>query len=247
LTSNYKGTLIASACKGSQLEQSAIRLRNCTASWKEVERLVVHTLTVVQLEFSHNDKYLLSASRDRHFCVFEILEEGEKVSVHIISKVKAHSRIVWGCGWSYDDQFIATGSRDKIIKIWKKSPPSSTEDKKKAAHVEHFSFPTFAESITAIAWIPVLPNIFQKLYQYVLGVGLENGTISLWFANAELSCWLPLIQIQAIHSHIDAVKRLRWRTPICTNNAPPELEIQLASCSTDHSLRIFSFYFPSGK
>lgn len=68
--SNNAGTILASSCKGTQPDQSAIIIWD-TQSWKKIASLVAHQLTVVQLEFSHDDRYLLSVSRDRQFCIHE--------------------------------------------------------------------------------------------------------------------------------------------------------------------------------
>jgi elongator complex protein 2 len=87
---------------------------------KEVANLVAHKLTVVQMEFSHNDEYLLTVSRDRNFCIFQIQEINESDSIRVTAKLvyvgnKAHERIIWTGGWSMDDKYIATGSRDKLV------------------------------------------------------------------------------------------------------------------------------------
>lgn len=45
-------------------------------SWKSVGRLHSHTLTVTQMEFSYDNNFLLTVSRDRHFSIFEIKQTG---------------------------------------------------------------------------------------------------------------------------------------------------------------------------
>ena len=45
-------------------------------TWRVAGRLQSHTLTVTQLEFSHDNRFLLSVSRDRHFSVFYLDKTG---------------------------------------------------------------------------------------------------------------------------------------------------------------------------
>lgn len=81
---------------------------------------------MTQLKFSHNDKYLLSVSKARTMAIMEIIEKGiigmseglknfsedGEVEVVMVGNLLAHSRMLWCCGWSHDDVYFATGSRD---------------------------------------------------------------------------------------------------------------------------------------
>jgi elongator complex protein 2 len=55
---------------GTTPETSAIRFWS-TATWESVGVIQAHTLTVTQFAFSHDDRYLLTVSRDRQFCLLE--------------------------------------------------------------------------------------------------------------------------------------------------------------------------------
>lgn len=57
-------------------------------TWKAVGRMQSHSLTVTQMEFSHDDNFLLTVSRDRHFSIFSINQTG-------LRKVCHYSLIVW--------------------------------------------------------------------------------------------------------------------------------------------------------
>jgi elongator complex protein 2 len=111
------GGLIASSCKGTTPETSAIRLWD-TKTWKECGILFGHSLTVAQMAFSHNDEVLLSVSRDRAWCAYTRNHVGSYQLA--ASQNKAHARILWGCAWAHDDNFFVTVSRDKGAKVWRR-------------------------------------------------------------------------------------------------------------------------------
>lgn len=52
-------------------------------TWRVAGRLQSHTLTVTQLEFSHDNRFLLSVSRDRHFSVFYLDKTGNSYSLFL--------------------------------------------------------------------------------------------------------------------------------------------------------------------
>lgn len=219
LCSAYKANLVASSCvaKHSQGDHAAIIIWD-SESWKELYRLTRHQLTVVQMEFSHSDRFLLSVSRDRQLCIHDFSVSPPRL---IAQNSKAHARIIWSCSWSHDDLFFATGSRDKKVKIWSSSTwkIDSTLD-------------TFSDSVTAVAFAPLIFGSVQD--SYILAVALESGQIFLYSASIrqENLEWTRTYTVQPRDCHAGAVNRLRWHS---LNN-----QLLLASCGNDHSVRIFS-------
>jgi len=120
MCSSNDGALIASASSAKKMEHATVRLWD-TKSWTQICELPGHTLSVVGLQFSPDNKYLLSVSRDRHFCLYKRTEDA-KMPFRLVLKHKAHSRIIWGCSWSPCGNLFATGSRDKRVKVWKRGP-----------------------------------------------------------------------------------------------------------------------------
>ncbi|EPY82247.1 elongator complex protein 2 isoform 2 [Camelus ferus] len=105
-------------------EHAAIILWN-TTSWKQVQSLVFHSLTVTQMAFSPDDKFLLAVSRDRTWSLWKrqdtIPPELDPVFslFAFTNKITAvHSRIIWSCDWSPDGRYFFTGSRDKKVVAW---------------------------------------------------------------------------------------------------------------------------------
>jgi elongator complex protein 2 len=198
------------------------------------------------MEFSHDDRHLLTVSRDRQFSILEKVENTAKtaesenaaktaeneVSFRIAAtKPKAHARILWGCAWSRDDALFATASRDKTVKLW-----AGRTAAKLVATIET------PDAATAVAFAP-------RDYgaQYVLAVGEEDGRISLWRGGAA-GGWTAYAAVPAHLGHVSVVRRLRWRNEKEGKEKEKEKEkkerLLLASCSSDWSVRLFSLEIP---
>lgn len=120
------GQLAASASRATSPEDAQIRFwQRCSdreGGWKALSTctLRAHTLTVVSLAFSPDDRYLLAVSRDRHLSLSSLTRgtEGEGVGVRLITLLEAHSRIIWCAAWGASSTFFVTGSRDCRLRTW---------------------------------------------------------------------------------------------------------------------------------
>ena len=129
---------------------------------------------------------------------------------------KAHSRIIWSCKFSHDDKLIASGSRDKSLKIWLPQRPQES--------IHTFSF---EHGVTSI-------DFYHDFVdgKYVIAVGFDSGDIEIIYLSLTQEKSIQVekqTKIAEKHTHSLAVKSLHWRPG----------GADLASCSEDNSLRIF--------
>ncbi|KAJ3361067.1 Elongator subunit elp2, partial [Kappamyces sp. JEL0680] len=218
------GTLVASACKATKPEHAAVRLW-LTSRWAMAcEPLLFHSLTVTCMAFSHSSRYLLTAGRDRGWALFDLSGlASEQRCVLKQSAAKAHARIVWDCAFSFDDFFFITGSRDKTIKLWAVEQLDLDYELIDTIKVE--------DSVTAL-------DIFPRKVDdcYVVAIGFENGGISIIHLSMGFATKTAQVKrtvtLPAHDTHSKAVKSLGWR--------PATDDLQLASCSEDGSVRLFT-------
>ncbi|KAF9278599.1 Elongator subunit elp2 [Mortierella alpina] len=218
---------IASACRAHTPDQAVVRLFDAK-TWKQTPTpLVSHTLTVTKVLFSHNDKYLLSISRDRLWSLFERVEDPNAEDPYkLVASNKAHARILWDCSWSHDDTMFATGSRDKTIKIWSQRNGAW-------AAIATLKLP---EAVTAVEFAPQVPG---REGEHVLAAGLEDGRVFLFKALSEQpEMWAPLGEIKRELTHVGTVNGLAWR--LAQDEAGSKNKLQLASGGVDHSVRLFN-------
>ncbi|KAL0372653.1 UNVERIFIED_CONTAM: Elongator complex protein 2 [Sesamum calycinum] len=231
--SDHEGKLVASSCKAQSASVAEIWLWE-VGSWKAVGRLHSHSLTVTQLEFSHDNSFLLSVSRDRHFSIFAIKQTGgaDEISHQLVIRQEAHKRIIWTCSWNPFGHEFATGSRDKTVKIWELENGSSVK--------LLMTLPMFKSSITALSWL----GVDRQKNHGLLAVGMESGLVELWSLsntktdNSSISApnAALFIRLDPFMCHISAVHQLRWKN---STKSEDSTSMQLASCGADHCVRIF--------
>ncbi|MBA0725460.1 hypothetical protein Golax_022049 [Gossypium laxum] len=233
LCCDHEGKLVASSCKAQSATVAEIWLWQ-VGSWKAVGRLQSHSLTVTQMEFSHDDNLLLAVSRDRQFSIFKINRAGnDEIDYKLVARQEAHKRIIWACSWNPFGHEFATGSRDKTVKIWGVEKTSSVKPL--------LTLPQFDSSVTALSWV----GLDRQRNDGLLAVGMESGLLQIWSLHVERSddsiptpgvATAQIIRLDPFMCHVSAVNRLVWKNPENNENST---DLQLASCGADHCVRLY--------
>lgn len=226
MSARYDGLLLATACRSTSPEHSTIILWD-TKIWSQIQKLSSHQLTVTQLSFSPNGKYLLSVSRDRRWSLFECNENLYDLVACSSKRDNLHSRIIWCCAWSHDSLYFVTGSRDGKIGIWDETV------KEVKTIVPLTSLDVQNQSVTALSFAPLKIEEY-----YILAVGYETGHIEVYklILRTEDCLWKKYIMYNTSQAHHLTVKRLAFRPQ--DNNQCNKL--QLASCGSDHTVKIYN-------
>ncbi|XP_067931925.1 elongator complex protein 2-like [Watersipora subatra] len=233
LAANPQGTILASACKATKAEYAGIILWD-TRNWQQLKTLECHSLTVVQMAFSHVGDRLLSVARDRTWALHEFnYTTGSVDKIAFTDKKTAvHTRIIWSCCWTFDDVYFLTASRDKKVVFWGKSDKG--ESGNSTGTYEACCQSAFNQAVTAVSVAPVQ----DVTKQYLVGVGLESGEIRLcsWSISAGL---MELNSLDISSAHHLTVKRLQFRPKVGSAGGNNEKNVlQLASCGQDQQLKI---------
>ncbi|KAL8579062.1 hypothetical protein ACOMHN_036001 [Nucella lapillus] len=243
LACNPAGTLLASSCTAKKAEHANILLWD-TSSWQRVASLEGSSLTVVQMAFSPSGRFLLAVSRDRTWSLYSC-QGGEFSRVSFVDKkTSVHSRIIWTCAWSPDEEFFFTASRDKKVFAWCLKDVLHSQPPKPVSCVE------MPDSVTTIDIAPTLLDSGR----YLLAAGLDRGDVTLhaWSKlppSGDEPSWTN-VTLESCHHHQQTVRRVKFR-PVAglaghpqhsqTQTQQPEASpqwIQLASCATDYCLKV---------
>lgn len=140
------------------------------------------------MKFSNNGDFLLSVSRDRSWKLYK-----RKDSVYDFELIRSigskniyHTRIVWSCDWSFDDEYFITTSRDKRACIWlgKSDDKTNNADQKPVLSKKsgNATYLELSDSITACSFAP---DFISDNKSYLIAFGLDNGTIEFYTWNLD--------------------------------------------------------------
>ncbi|XP_045491637.1 probable elongator complex protein 2 isoform X1 [Colias croceus] len=218
------GQLLATACKATTVEHASVLIWD-TKTWNQTHKLVSHQLTVTQIAFSPNSKFVVTVSRDRKWTLYQ--RDIETNSIEAVAGTDksngVHTRIIWCCAWFYDGTGFATGSRDGKVCLWSKTDTQTDTSLRNYALVSKLELQS---SVTALAFGP-LPGVFAA-------IGLETGVILLYTFK---DTWSLLLEMDRNAAHHLAVKRLAFKPKLDKDR---KHELILASCGADNFVRVNS-------
>jgi elongator complex protein 2 len=211
--------LVATACRASSIDHAVIRLYD-TKNWLEVKPpLRAHSLTVTALQFSPDDKYLLSAGRDRQWVIWERGMEPTQYTLKY-SNPKGHARMILGASWSPLEQpTFMTAGRDKSVKIWQ---ITNTE-------VQLQGTVTAETAVTAVACSDYVCD-----NRVLFAFGTESGDIGIGQSTANDMEKAEVKMLNAELVPAKAINQVAWR-PVRAKQ-----EQQVAVVSADTSLRLYN-------
>lgn len=237
---DLKRNLLSSCCRAQSAKDAVIILWDVN-SGIECGRLFVHDLTVNEMRFSSDGNALASISRDRSYAIFRRRDPENRFSLELeVHKKAAHSRLIYCCTWILEDTFIATGGRDKYLKIF------AAEKTKSYELGEEVFKQKFTTGVSAVDGISP-PGQEQSA---VLAAGFENGDILLFVVekcnDTNAITVRPLFSTSSETKCGGRVNRLQWR-PGARREDNGMTKLQIGIASEDMSVRVLEFDVELGK
>lgn len=219
VATSHDGSFVATACRASSIDHAVIRLYD-TKEWLEARPpLKAHSLTVTGLQFSSDDRYLLSVGRDRQWVLWERDAEGKYGLKY--SNPKGHTRMILGASWAALEQpTFLTAGRDKSVKIWQ---IAGDEVQLKAT----------ISATTAVTAVQC--NQQTTGNQLIFAYGTESGEIGIGVASSSTLDQIQMTMLGDKKGPAKPINQLAWR-PMENDSGTH----QLAIASDDSSVRVFS-------
>lgn len=217
--------LIATACKASSVDHAVIRLYD-TSDWHEIKpSLTAHSLTITDLSFSDDDRFLLSVGRDRQWAIFARNDEDPTTYTNYACNPKGHSRMILGAAWApiAPECVFATAGRDKSFKIWQKSENT-------------FICKTTVPLTSSVSAISFLPAPYKN--SFILAAGEDSGAVSVHKIAIDSLEAQHVVTIEPVIAPSRSITQVSWR-PVSLE-ADNMSTFELAVASEDTSTRIYA-------
>ncbi|CEO58463.1 hypothetical protein PMG11_03187 [Penicillium brasilianum] len=223
---SHDRSLIATACKASSVDHAVIRLYD-TSDWHEIKpSLTAHSLTITDLSFSDDDKFLLSVGRDRQWAVFARDEQDPTTFTSWTTNPKGHSRMILGAAWAPTtaERIFATAGRDKSVKIWQRTE-------------EAFVCKTTIALTSAVSAVAFLPTPYKN--NFILAAGEDTGAVSIHRIAIDSLEAQQVVAIDRLIAPSKTITQLSWR-PVPAADVDSRTHFELAVASEDTSTRIYA-------
>jgi WD40 repeat protein len=135
--------------------------------------LSAHTDEVWFVQFSHNGKYLASASKDKTAIIWNVTEEPVRL-MHVLA---GHMKEVSYLAWSADDEYLATAGSDNCVRMWRVSTGEGLQC------VRH------TDAVTACTWTPDSKHVISgSLDEKICMWDLGGNLVRTWnFASSQIN------------------------------------------------------------
>lgn len=226
---DVKNGVLASACRA-QTGKDAVIILWDIFNGVECARLFSHDLTINQMRFTEDGTALLSVSKDRSFSICRRGDARFSFTVSLRRRT-AHTRLLYCCSWIKDGLILATGSRDKCIKLFS---VSASAEGANGLEVQKYKFDS---AVTAM-------DCFKRGSKVFLAAGFESGNICVFNSKVDgnNTTLNQLVQCKSALSCGLRVSSLQWR-PWQDHEKENDRDYQIAIGSEDCSVRVYSFQF----
>lgn len=246
---DIKQGILASAGRSQAAKDSGIFVWSAeTGAPKSV--LHAHDLTVNELRFSRDGRSLLSVSRDRSFAIHDCTDAttGDELVFRLrCRKTAAHTRLIYSAAWVLQRRVVATGSRDKHLKIWN-CPAALTQSVSASPTAE--VVPVYSRKFAAgVSAVDAIESWAKD--SALIAVGLDDGVVHVMRVALAASTDLGGVEVSALATTAaevqcsERVTCLRWKWPTAEREDesdardPSTNTVQLAVASEDCAVRVY--------
>ncbi|OAY69692.1 Chromatin assembly factor 1 subunit FAS [Ananas comosus] len=161
------GEYLASGADGGELVLWKLHSTDDGHTWKVLKSLLFHRKDVLDLQWSADAAYLISGSVDNSCIIWDV----NKGSVHQI--LDAHLHYVQGVAWDPLDQYVASLSSDRTLRVYANKPQAKSKGFEKINFMCQYTLTKFEpQNIDDSKHLPpkthlfhdeTLPSFFRRL------------------------------------------------------------------------------------